>query len=105
VGVTINKMGRKNCITIGMSVMTISTFFFGIAAVFPDVGTFYVISLVARGFQGMGDAMVCIAIPSIIAIEFPKENEKYQGWANMALGIGLMFGPALGAMFFAWFGY
>jgi MFS family permease len=98
-------MGRKNCITIGMVVLTISTFAFGMAAYFPDVGTFYVVSMIGRGFQGIGDAMVSIAVPSIIAIEFPKDNEKYQGWSNMALGFGLMIGPALGAMFYAWFGY
>jgi predicted MFS family arabinose efflux permease len=46
-----------------------------------------------------------IAVPSIIAIEFPEKNELYQGFANMAMGIGLTTGPVIGVIVYRWLAY
>ena len=42
---------------------------------------------------------------SIITIEFPENREKYVGWAESASGMGLLFGPAMGAVVYGCFGY
>ena len=42
--------------------------------------------------------MICVAIPSLIAIEFPNQNEKYQGYLEMAMGIGMTLGPVLSSV-------
>lgn len=34
-------------------------------------------------------------------IEFPEDREKYIGYVELALGLGLMLGPVLGSVFFA----
>ena len=46
-----------------------------------------------------------MSIPSIIAIEFPDEQEIYIGYAGMAMGVGLCAGPLLGALVYAFLNY
>ena len=46
-----------------------------------------------------------MSIPSIIAIEFPEEQEIYIGYAGMAMGVGLCAGPLLGALVYAFLNY
>ena len=77
IGEKLSSIGRKNCILWGAFILVLSTLLFGLAALFTDLGTYYVMSMIGRGFQGIGDAMICIAIPSIISIEYPKDSEKY----------------------------
>ncbi len=38
---------------------------------------FYGITLIGRMVQGVADSLICIAIPSLVAIEFPSNNELY----------------------------
>jgi len=49
--------------------------------------------------------MSYITIASIISLEFPENNEVYQGYLNMALGMGFCVGPALAAILVRWFDY
>lgn len=53
----------------------------------------------------MGDAVICISIPSIIAIEFPDKAELYIGYAGMAMGVGLCAGPLMGSLVYSWLNY
>lgn len=49
--------------------------------------------------------MICVSIPSIIAIEFPDEQEIYIGYAGMAMGVGLCAGPLMGSLVYAFLNY
>lgn len=53
----------------------------------------------------MGDAIICVSIPSIIAIEFPEKQEIYLGYAGMAMGVGLCAGPLMGSLVFVFLNY
>jgi MFS family permease len=53
--------------------MTVATLTFGLAGYFKSAKTFFSVSFVGRVFQGVGDAIICVSIPSIIVIEFPEE--------------------------------
>ena len=37
-------------------------------------------------------------MPSIIAVEWPDKNEKYQGFVGISMGLGLMLGPVLATL-------
>lgn len=62
-------------------------------------------SLVARIFQGIGDAMIGVCVPSMIAIQFPHKQEIYLGYAGLAMGLGLCAGPLLGALVYLFLNY
>jgi MFS family permease len=62
---------------IGICVMSFATILFAGAAYVKDKWTFYGISFFGRMVQGVADSLICVAIPSLVAIEFPNKNEKY----------------------------
>jgi len=105
IGSYMGTIGRKNCIGYGIVIVSFATLIFALAVFCKDDWWFWTISCIARGIQGIADAMVIIAIPSIVSMEFPDKNEVYQGYCNMALGAGFTIGPALAAVVIRWFGY
>jgi len=56
---------------------------------------FYAVSILARILQGVGDALLCVTIPSTITIYWQHNTEFYLGWFNASIGFGLIFGPML----------
>ena len=45
--------------------------------------------------------MLCIAVPSIITLEYPNKQEVYLGYASMILGLAYTIGPVIaGAVYF-----
>jgi MFS family permease len=61
--------------------------------------------IILRFFQGLGDSMVSTAGYSIITIEFPLQKEKYIGYCQAAVGIGLMMGPIVGQALYTYFNF
>ena len=57
--------------------MTLGTLLFSVASFVKQDGGFYAISFTGRLIQGVADGMTCVVIPSILSIEFPKDNAKY----------------------------
>jgi MFS family permease len=55
--------------------------------------------MVVRGFQGFANSFIGTAIYSMTTIEFPEDREKYIGYVELSLGLGLMLGPVLGSVF------
>lgn len=49
-----------------------------------------------RFIQGLGDSLVSTSGYSIITIEFPIKKQKYIGYCQASVGIGLMMGPVFG---------
>jgi len=60
---------------------------------------------VARILQGTGDAIICVCIPSMIAISFPDKKEIYLDYSGLAMGLGLCAGPLLGALVYLFLNY
>lgn len=56
-------------------------------------------AMVVRGFQGFANSFIGTSIYSMTTIEFPEDREKYIGYVELALGLGLMLGPVLGSVF------
>jgi len=73
IGDKLNSLGRKNSLLIGILVMTLATLTFGMAGYSHNAKIFFTISMIGRIFQGVGDGMICVSIPSIIVIEFPDK--------------------------------
>ena len=46
-----------------------------------------------------------VTVPSIIAIEWPEKNAKYQSYAGISLGLGLMLGPVLATFLVRYLSY
>lgn len=53
----------------------------------------------------MGDGIIAVIIPSIIATEFSEQRELYLGYVNMSFGAGLCLGPMFGALVFRYLDY
>ena len=104
-GNCLNRIGRKKAIMVGLLVMSICTVFFASASYFEGKWTFYAISTVGRMVQGVADSLICVAIPSLIAIEFPHKNEKYQGYLEFAMGLGMALGPIMSSFIYDYLAY
>jgi len=73
----LSKIGRKKAIILGLFVMSCSTVLFGASSYLKSKWTFYSLSMFGRMVQGVADSMICVAIPSVVAIEFPYNSERY----------------------------
>ena len=49
--------------------------------------------------------MILVAIPSVIAVEWPENQEAYQGYAGAAMGVGLVLGPVVASGLLQFFDY
>lgn len=100
-----HKIGRKTMVLIGVIMMTAGTLTFAIAGYEKNALSFFLVSLVARILQGLADAIISVTVPSIIAIEWPENQELYLGYNTMSNGIGCSFGPLLGSLVYAYLSY
>lgn len=90
------KIGRKNAILYGLLTMSISSACFGLAGYITENSDwYYACSFLARLIQGIGDALVNVAVPAIVALEWPDRTELYTGYVNAAMGAGMAFGPVI----------
>lgn len=105
IGNYLGRIGRKNTIVLGVSLMTFSTLVFGAAGYFKNVWAFYVVSMVARALQGAADATCSISIPSVVAQQWPDKKSLYLGYYNMVTCCGFVIGPVMGSLVFGWLTY
>ena len=66
---------------------------------------FFAVSIVLRGLQGVGAAIIMTCTYSFVTNELGREKDKYIGYAETTMGIGDLFGPGLGGLLYAYFGY
>jgi DHA1 family multidrug resistance protein-like MFS transporter len=97
--------GRKNVIMAGVLLMTVATLMFGLGGYCERFEPFYAVSFTARLLQGVADALVVTTVPSIIMIEFPRQQELYLGYMGMVMGAGLCLGPLMGSLAYRWLNY
>lgn len=91
-------IGRRKTIIHGFTVVSLATVGFAMASFCEGDELFYIVSIVARSLQGAADAMILVAIPSVIAVEWPEKQEAYQGYAGAAMGVGLVLGPVVASV-------
>jgi len=80
---------------------TVSTFCICFSALIENDELFYYYLLLMRVFQGIGGISVLTASYSLISIEFSDGKEKFFGYAEACIGIGLMMGPVLGSAIYS----
>ena len=84
--------------------LALATLVYAFAGYF-EVWYFYGISVAARLIQGAAHAIALITIPSIITVQYPEKIEVYQGFVNMASGVGLTIGALLASVLANYFEY
>lgn len=107
VAIFMAKVGRKNCIIVGYIIGILSSLGFGFlsfipASPAPDCSTHmetFVLALIIRFIEGIGEAFITTAAFSIVTIEFPNKASTYVGYLEMSYGLGLTIGPILGSGF------
>jgi MFS family permease len=85
--------------------MATASIMFGIGGYFKNVIAFYIVEFFARFLQGVADSVIIVSIQAILAIEFPKTIERYMGYLEMAMGVGLTLGPIIASSIFRFVGY
>ena len=106
VGERMQSFGRKNALVAGVLLMTVATVVFGLAAFFTKVQWFYSVSFIARTLQGVAEAVIGCAIPSIVASEYADDRQElYIGYVEMSIGAGLCMGPLIGAIVYRYVSY
>lgn len=84
--------GRKKLLAVGVGVLAISQFFFGIGILAGSI----VILLISRAIAGLAGANFSIAQASIADVTEPKDRSKNFGLIGAAFGTGFLLGPILG---------
>lgn len=105
VGARMQGIGRKNTLTIGVILITFSTLLFGLGGYCRDASTFYTVSFVGRLLQGVAEAIINVAIYSIVPIEFPEHQEQYLGYIALSEGVACSLGPLLGSLVYGYADY
>lgn len=77
----------------------------GYLANIDDPELFLTLSLVAQVFGGIGAGANQTASLAILSSFESTEREQYIGWIEAANGVGLLFGPLLGAVLYGLGGF
>lgn len=77
----------------------------GLVDYIEDGDTFLYLSFLAQGLGGFGGGANLTASMAILSSFDGQEREMYIGWIEAANGIGLLFGPLIGAFLFSLGGY
>jgi MFS family permease len=75
IGEKLASFGRKNVIVAGVLLMTVATLMFGLGGYCERFEPFYAVSITARLLQGVADALIVTTTPSIIMIEYPRQQD------------------------------
>lgn len=77
----------------------------GLTELIEDDIWYFVVCLIVRFLQGLGDIQVQTSCYSVLTSMFPENREKYLGMGEAAAGIGLMIGPVIGGILNTYLGY
>ena len=99
------KGGRHILIMIGSILIIAQISMMGLIDYIKDGDTFLYLSFVAQGLGGFGGGANLTASMAILSSFDGQEREMYIGWIEAANGIGLLFGPLIGAFLFSMGGY
>jgi MFS family permease len=111
IGIILEKVGRKNIVVSGFSILAFGTLGLGLCNLIPGKSTltgdyiFFGVAVLCRFIQGIGDQFVSTAFYSVLSSTFPDSRERIIGFIETAAGLGLMIGPILGGPMNVFFGY
>lgn len=97
--------GRRNLMVIGMIFHIIGNILFGVLAYLPNYYAFLSVSLLSRFIQGIGFAAFTTASLAIIPLIYQNQEEKIEGYLEVAASLGAMTGPLVGSFLYALGGY
>lgn len=92
-------------IMIGSLLLIAQISIMGLIDYIKDADWFLFFSFFAQGLGGMGGGANLTASMAILSSFDGSEREIYIGWIEAANGIGLLFGPLIGAGLFSMGGY
>jgi len=101
------KSGRHWFIIFGAILIMCQIAMMGLIDYIPKENTnwFLACSFFAQGIGGFGAGADMTACMAILAGFDGKEREMYIGWIEASNGLGLLFGPLIGAACFSFGGY
>lgn len=85
--------------------MTVSTFVLGLISTITDSSIFYIVAILARFTQGLGDIMLQITCYSVISAVFHDDVLRQISYIELSVGVGLGLGPTIGSILYFHFGY
>lgn len=97
-GLLAEKYGYKNVFLIGMATLGISSYFFGLVQ--SPFALFF-----CRLIQGAAGAASWTAGLALVATIYPKQQGEKIGLLMAVVGMGTIFGPPIGGLFYRFFGY
>lgn len=86
-----DRIGRKPVLIIGLWASALAHLVYGLAGSLP-------ILIAARALAGIGGANISVAHAYVADITEPHQRAKSMGLLGAALGLGFIFGPALGGL-------
>ena len=89
------RFGRKRVIFIGVLIQLTFNLGMGLASLIKQDIPYFLLTLLTRMGQGIGDSMIIVTVPAILAVEFPDKQEQYLGYYEMADGVGQALGPVI----------
>lgn len=97
--------GRHILIMIGSFLLILQISMMGLIDYIEDGDWFLILSFIAQGLGGIGGGANLTSSMAILSSFEGQEREIYIGWIEAANGIGLLFGPLIGAFLFSMGGY
>ena len=99
-------MGGRNFIILVATVLIIvQTSLLGYLEYVNNEATFLYLSFLAQILGGLGAGANATSSMAILSSFDRHEREQYIGWVEAAFGIGLLFGPLIGAGLYTFGGY
>ena len=92
--------GRKLIISIGLVLICLTTFTYGIIKYIDQMYFFLSVSIIARLIQGVGCSAYSSIAYAYIPILFPESIEEKISYMEVTTGLGYMLGPLIGTLLF-----
>ena len=104
-GKYLSKIGKAASLKFGMLFITVQLFGLGSIKYVKSTNAFIVLSIVSQCIGGIGAGMNSTTAIAIVTTHFPKERELNLGILEGGMGLGLLLGPIVGTLLYAYGGY
>ena len=105
VGKLLTRFGRKFILIFGLTMMGCSMFCFGFITYIESHVVLIIVWLIIRAIQGCSSSMIQTTSYAIVAITFPEEQQRYLGFLEASMGVGLLVGPVAGSILYSTLGF
>jgi MFS family permease len=98
-------VGRRKMIFLSYIMMIVATTGLSMISLVASSNYYFYGALFCRFCQGIATAVYLNAVYSLIIIVFPDEQEKYLGKIEMMVGVGVLMGPFLSGLLYAYLNF